>query len=63
MAKTQTSWVVKNRYNIKTYDRIEVKVKKGEKEKIKNFATKQGKSLNAFIVDLIVCEMGKNTDK
>ena len=37
------------KYNLKAYDRIELKVKKGEKNSIKAHAEKQGESLNAFI--------------
>ena len=37
------------KYNLKAYDRIELKVKKGEKDIIKAHAEKQGESLNAFI--------------
>ena len=36
-------------YVKKTYDRIEVKVMKGEKETINAHAEAQGESLNAFI--------------
>lgn len=45
------------RYNKKTYDRIEIKVKKGRKKEIKAYADQQGKSLTQFIVDLIDKEM------
>lgn len=41
------------RYNKKTYDRIEIKVKKGRKDKIVKYAAGQGKSVTQFIVDLI----------
>ncbi len=41
------------RYNKKTYDRIEIKVKKGRKDKIVKYAAQQGKSVTQFIVDLI----------
>ena len=41
------------RYNKKAYDRIEIKVKKGRKQLIFDYASKQGKSVNQFIVDLI----------
>lgn len=41
------------RYNRKTYDRIEIKVKKGQKDKIVKFANQHGKSVTQFIVDLI----------
>ena len=45
------------RYNKKTYDRIEIKVKKGQKDKIFRYATQQGKSVTQFIVELIEAEM------
>lgn len=46
------------RYNKKTYDRIELVVKKGQRQLIKDFAASRGKSLNRFICDLIETEMG-----
>lgn len=50
----KTSAEVKNRYNKKTYDRIEIVVLKGEKDKLKQFAKDKGfTSLNAFILDCI----------
>ncbi len=45
------------RYNRKAYDRINVIVRKGEREKIKLFAAGQGKSLNRFICDAIAEKM------
>ena len=45
------------RYNKKTYDRIEIKVRKGQKEKIGQYAARQGKSTTQFIVELIEKEM------
>lgn len=47
------------RYNKKAYDRINVVVKKGQRQVIKNFAANQGKSLNRFICDLIEAEMNQ----
>ena len=47
------------RYNRKTYDRINLIVRKGQRQIIKDFAAKQGKSLNRFILDLIETEMNK----
>lgn len=42
------------RYNKKAYDRVEIKVKKGRKAEIIEFARKQGAaSVNSFIVGLI----------
>lgn len=45
------------RYNKKAYDRINVIVKKGQREIIKTFAASQGKSLNRFICDAIDFQM------
>lgn len=47
------------RYNKKAYDRIDVVVKKGQRQVIKDFATSQGKSLNRFIVDAVEAQMNK----
>ena len=47
MAKTSSA--VKNRYNAKAYDRINLTVPKGQKQVIQDHATKQGESLNGFI--------------
>lgn len=48
----------KQRYNNKTYDRIEVKVRKGTKDIIKSHAESIGKSLNGYINDLIMSDIG-----
>ena len=45
------------RYNKKTYERIDVVVKKGQRQIIKDFAASQGKSLNRFILDAVEKEM------
>jgi predicted HicB family RNase H-like nuclease len=47
------------KYNAKAYDRIEISVYKGDKEKIKKYAESKGKSLNAYIYDLIKEDMKK----
>jgi len=49
MAKTKTSAEVKNRYNSKVYDRLNIMVPKGERETIKAHAVEYDKSLNSFI--------------
>ena len=51
------------RYNKKAYDRIDVIVKKGQRQIIKDFAAKQGKSLNQFICDAIAKEMEKEENE
>lgn len=45
------------RYNRKTYDRINLIVKKGQRQIIKDFAASKGKSLNRFICDAIEYQM------
>lgn len=41
------------RYQDKAYDSVNLRLKKGERDAIKAFAEKKGKSLNAFIVEAI----------
>lgn len=48
------------RFNRKTYDRVELRVKKGKREIIKKAAEQAGKSVNRFIIDLIAKELGRN---
>jgi len=45
----KTSAASKNKFNAKTYDRIETVVPKGQKEELKAHAASMGESLNAFI--------------
>lgn len=47
------------RYNKKAYDRIDLVVKKGQRQIIKDFAASQGKSLNRFILDAVEAEMNR----
>ena len=50
------------RYNKKAYDRIDLVVKKGQRQIIKDFAASQGKSLNRFILDAIEYQMNKEPE-
>ena len=50
------------RYNKKAYDRINVIVRKGQRQVIKDFAASQGKSLNRFICDAIEYQMNQNKE-
>ena len=61
MAYSEAQKEATARYNKKTYDRIEIKVKKGQKCKIIKYAAQHGKSVTQFIVDLIEAEMAKET--
>lgn len=49
MSQTEAS----AKYNKKAYDEIKIRVKKGNKEKIKEYAESKGMSLNGFINKLI----------
>jgi uncharacterized protein (DUF1778 family) len=49
VSKSQIAAVT--RYNDKTYDKLTIRVKKGEAEKLKAAAAAAGKSLNAYILD------------
>lgn len=37
------------KYNLKNYDRVELRLPKGKKETLKTHAEEQGESLNAFV--------------
>ena len=41
------------KYNEKAYDRLEIKVLKGKKELIKDYALAVGESLNGYVVQAI----------
>jgi len=49
----KTSNESKKKYNEKAYDRIQLVVKKGQRDKIKAHAAALGISLNSYIVSLI----------
>lgn len=55
----KTSAAVKNKWNDKAYDRINLTVPKGKKEIVKAYADSNGESVNAFINRAIDEAMGK----
>lgn len=57
MATTKAQIKATAKYNAKSYDRIEIKVKKGQKAVIQAHAQEKGLSLNAYIVSLIEKDM------
>ncbi len=57
MATTKAQIQATAKYNAKSYDRIEIKVKKGQKAVIQAHAQSKGLSLNAYIVGLIEKDM------
>ena len=58
MAKTHTSSAVKKRYNLKTYDRIEIVVPRGDRETVQRAAEGAGESVNQFIGKATLARMG-----
>ena len=59
----KTSSAVKDRYNAKAYDRINLTVKKGQKDAIKAHAESQGESTNGFICRAISEQMQRDREK
>ena len=49
-----------NENYLKTQDEIRIRIPKGQKAEIQAYAKAQGKSLNAYIVELIHADRGKN---
>lgn len=58
MAERKAKW--QNDYIAKTYDRINLTVPKGEKDKIKAHAESKGESVNGYIFRLISEDMQKD---
>lgn len=57
MAYTQSGNKAVQKYSAKAYDRLAIRVKKGEADKIKAHAESQGLSLNGYINKLIAEDM------
>ncbi len=53
----KTSAAAKNKWNDKAYDRINLIVPKGEKERIRKVAEKNGESVNALINRVVFAEV------
>lgn len=49
------------KYNAKAYDRIELKVKKGQKSLIQEVAAQQGQSLNGYIKNALETKIKADT--
>ena len=48
-----------NKYNAEKYDQISIRVPRGEKERIKQAADKEGMSMTAYIMSAIEEKMNK----
>lgn len=55
----KTSAAVKNRYNLKAYDRVTIMPKKGSKDRYKAHAERLGKSLTALLADLVEADIAR----
>ena len=53
MTTTKAAQKAVNKYIKNNYDRVNLTIPKGEKEKYKQMAKAEGKSLNQFIIDKI----------
>jgi len=49
MAISESQKKAVRKYNAKTYDRMEIVIKKGKKETLKAHAATKGESLNGFV--------------
>ena len=53
MPVSESQKKAKKKWEANNYDMLGVRVKKGERDRIKNFAEAQGKSLNGFAKEAI----------
>ena len=51
------------KWEAENYDPLNIRVKKGERDRIKAFAESQGKSLNGFVKDAIYAAMGETIEE
>ena len=58
----KTSSAVKDRYNAKAYDEIKLRVPKGQKDLIREYAETRGDSVNGYIYKLIVADMAREQE-
>ena len=62
MAASEAQMRAKKKWEAKSYDTLNIRVKKGERDRIKAFAESQGKSINGFCKDAIYTAMGETTE-
>ena len=53
----------KKKWERENYDTLNLRVKKGERDRIKAFAESQGKSVNGFCKEAIYSAMGEKTEE
>lgn len=62
MAYSEAQKKATMKYMEKTYDRLELQLKKGMKEVYRAQAKEHGMSLNAYIISLLEADAKKDTD-
>ena len=50
------------KYTKENYENLMIRVRKGNRAKVKDFAESQGNSINSFVKDLISKEMNENIE-
>lgn len=60
MAYSKAQMDASNKYRAKAYDQVNIVIPKGSKEIWKTYATGLGKSLNAYITELVEADMKKD---
>lgn len=63
MAYTNATNKAVQKYSLKAYDNLTIRVYKGKKEIIKAYAESHGESLNGYINRLIAQDMGEELTK
>lgn len=63
MALTEARRKANDKYIAKAYDDLKVRVYKGQREQIAEYAASKGMSLNAYINALIAADMGDKLTK
>ena len=59
----KTSAAVKNRYNLKAYDRLAITIPKGRKAAVEARAQQRGESINGLVNALLRADMGLSDDE
>lgn len=59
----KTSAAVKNKYNLKAYDRLAITIPKGRKQAVEARAKVRGESVNGLVNALLRADMGLSEDE
>lgn len=62
MPVSEAQLKAKKKYEAKAYDTLNLRVKKGERDRIKAFAEGRGQSINAFCKEAIYTAMGEKPE-